>query len=485
MTSIKFTVKWGKETIDLELPPSATVGDLRGALQQRTNVPPAMQKLMFKGQMKDDTKNLTECGLKEGSKMMMMGSSVQDVVTVNTAADQADIYVPQMKQRAAVWAEPMWRGHTYAAIFADALVEGSNLASGHMAESMRVLHTLLTRISTIQFNEKMLQLEAPPATSSIPPPALTHSLPGSWNIHQEQKAKGAGLATPGGLNGAQGEGTHHNMLSTFEEQHYQILADGQRLLKACLDITHVAAQAKAPEDIKSVIQEWVERVGNLSEGAIMLAPGGWWGMAQAGVVLHIIERTGPDRYAFVTCNSGSGIEYHPSCAADSPTTPPKIKYKTCLRIEDIPGGRMRDVGFWTIMFSLWMKPNDPQKMSEYNRVEVLYDVLLPWLAEAPASDPAGLRLLTQAFADTRGDPYAEWRTPGRSGSSSTRSLLEGLRYMYRHLGLSSAQVKQLSYVLRWELLVHTGEVPTPSLHTLFRLSLPDPYASLSLTPPQL
>lgn len=33
----------------------------------------------------------------------------------------------------------------------------------------------------------------------------------------------------------------------------------------------------------------------------------------------------------------------------------------------------------------------------------------------------------------------------------------GLRYVYRHLGLAPAQLKQLHYVLRWELLQQTGE----------------------------
>ena len=77
MSNLKFTVKWGKEVMSLELPPTTTVGQLRQTLQQRTNVPPTMQKLMFKGQMKDDTKTLAEVGVKDGAKLMMIGSTVQ------------------------------------------------------------------------------------------------------------------------------------------------------------------------------------------------------------------------------------------------------------------------------------------------------------------------------------------------------------------------------------------------------------------------
>jgi len=95
------------------------------------------------------------------------------------------------------------------------------------------------------------------------------------------------------------------------------------------------------------------------------------------MIIHIIERVDTD-YSFITCNSGTGLEYHPSTAADCDKAPPKNKYKTCIRINDIPSERILDMGFWAIFFSLWMKK---EPASEYHRVEVIYDVLLPWLAE--------------------------------------------------------------------------------------------------------
>lgn len=51
----------------------------------------------------------------------------------------------------------------------------------------------------------------------------------------------------------------------------------------------------------------------------------------------------------------------------------------------------------------------PQPQSEYHRVEVLYDCLLPWLAD---------RLLPEAILDTAmADPGADYRTPARAGAS--------------------------------------------------------------------
>lgn len=52
-------------------------------------------------------------------------------------------------------------------------------------------------------------------------------------------------------------------------------------------------------------------------------------------------------------------------------------------------------------------PVPVQPGSEYHRVEVLYDCLLPWLAD---------RLLPEAILDsTMNDPGADYRTPARAG----------------------------------------------------------------------
>ena len=74
----------------------------------------------------------------------------------------------------------------------------------------------------------------------------------------------------------------------------------------------------------------------------------------------------------------SGLNYHPSCGCDDDETLPKLKYQTVFSIDDVPGHRMKDPAFWAMLFGLWMRRKPP---SEHHRVEVIYDVLLPWLAE--------------------------------------------------------------------------------------------------------
>ena len=95
----------------------------------------------------------------------------------------------------------------------------------------------------------------------------------------------------------------------------------------------------------------------------LLVPGGWNGPHETSHVMMIIERTGAAAYSLVVCNTGPGLSYHPSDASQ----PPKMRYKTCIRLNDIPRVRMMDSAFWTLMFTLWMKG----PAHELHRVEML------------------------------------------------------------------------------------------------------------------
>jgi hypothetical protein len=162
-------------------------------------------------------------------------------------------------------------------------------------------------------------------------------------------------------------------------------------------IAEVASSVQKPEQLPDMLQTCVNAVRNLAVGGRpMLIPGGWLGLLSDGAVMHIVYRTGADAYSFVTCNTGDGLQYHASTPCDSDATPPKIKYATSMRLDDVPSARMLDAGFWLMLFTQvrarrvrvvvaradcvctrvqWIK----QPPSEYHRVELIYDVLLPWL----------------------------------------------------------------------------------------------------------
>lgn len=222
----------------------------------------------------------------------------------------------------------------------------------------------------------------------------------------------------------------HPLLPSFEPTHMQALLDAQKLLGEAQELA--TAQPQEAEDLTKLVREWIATVQALPIGHTRLVPGGWVGLRASNVVTHLVTRTGAETFAFVSCNVASGLAYHPS----RPGPPPKLLRKTAIRLEGIPTARMTDPAFWGLLFTQWMR----QTPSEYHRSEVLYDILLPWLAG---------RLLPLALAETQTDPRADWRTPARSGTGFFGAVREALRYYLRDSGLTSQHLKQLTAALRW------------------------------------
>lgn len=66
--------KHGKDTHSISVSPQATINDLKEKLQELTNVLPRGQKLIFKGKVLDANIKLTDAGLFNKAKLMMIGS---------------------------------------------------------------------------------------------------------------------------------------------------------------------------------------------------------------------------------------------------------------------------------------------------------------------------------------------------------------------------------------------------------------------------
>jgi hypothetical protein len=78
----------------------------------------------------------------------------------------------------------------------------------------------------------------------------------------------------------------------------------------------------------------------------------------------------------------------------------QLKYKASLKIDQIPGEKMLDPSFWLTLSSQFMKIEP----CEYHSIEVLYDVLLPWLMDS------NYGLLPEGLKRAEPYPLAEWRT---------------------------------------------------------------------------
>lgn len=85
--NVDFKVFFNKQKFDVTFALSKTVAVLKEHIQTLTGVPPAMQKVMFKGLAKDDL-TLEQLGVTPGAKIMVVGSTLNDVLAVSSPSPQ-------------------------------------------------------------------------------------------------------------------------------------------------------------------------------------------------------------------------------------------------------------------------------------------------------------------------------------------------------------------------------------------------------------
>lgn len=80
---VEFKIIWNKNKYDVKLPMDSTGASLKQKIHSLTGLPPAMQKVMFKGLVSEE-KTLRELKVTNGAKVMVVGSTINDVLAVNT-----------------------------------------------------------------------------------------------------------------------------------------------------------------------------------------------------------------------------------------------------------------------------------------------------------------------------------------------------------------------------------------------------------------
>ncbi|KAK3264394.1 hypothetical protein CYMTET_26864, partial [Cymbomonas tetramitiformis] len=135
-------------------------------------------------------------------------------------------------------------------------------------------------------------------------------------------------------------------------------------------------------------------------------------------VLMVLYKMEDGTYSAGLCNTGSGLEFHSTCAS-SPLG--EIKYSACAALEGIPAWKVEDSAFWWIFMKPLLFPNDQ------NGPRQLYEKVLPFLnSRAVRSNPVC---------------EAEWRPRSRGGDPSHgQCVLAGLRFMLRAQGLDAPAV---------------------------------------------
>eukprot|EP00123_Amoebidium_parasiticum_P021220 comp6364_c0_seq1/m.2157 comp6364_c0_seq1/g.2157 ORF comp6364_c0_seq1/g.2157 comp6364_c0_seq1/m.2157 type:complete len:252 (-) comp6364_c0_seq1:19-774(-) len=98
---VNFKLVFNKVQYDVTLSLNDTVGTMKKKFQEMTGVPAMMQKVMYKGMLKEDGKTLREVQMKDGAKIMLVGSSLQDVLSTighpGSEASQATSTVAEKK----------------------------------------------------------------------------------------------------------------------------------------------------------------------------------------------------------------------------------------------------------------------------------------------------------------------------------------------------------------------------------------------------
>jgi len=183
------------------------------------------------------------------------------------------------------------------------------------------------------------------------------------------------------------------------------------------------------EGLEKLIQTFVKKCHNLKKGERLFVAGGWANRNGGHAVNHVVERTTEDTFAFVTCNTGEGVEYHPSLSA---TFYPKEKRRCAIRVADIPAKRFLDPAVWYIFFRQRVVCDDE------NGPTGLYDVLLPHLAG---------EILHFAVKKNE-DKCGHWETIQRAGTCYMRSILCAFRYLMKAEGFTQDQQKVYFYHIR-------------------------------------
>uniref|UniRef100_A0A2K5RLT2 Ubiquitin-like domain-containing protein n=1 Tax=Cebus imitator TaxID=2715852 RepID=A0A2K5RLT2_CEBIM len=85
---VDLKIIWNKTKHDMKFPLDSTGSKPKQKIHWITHLPPAMQKVMHKGLIHED-KTLIEIRVTSGTKIMVVGSTINDVLAVHTPKDAA------------------------------------------------------------------------------------------------------------------------------------------------------------------------------------------------------------------------------------------------------------------------------------------------------------------------------------------------------------------------------------------------------------
>uniref|UniRef100_UPI00358F5D53 ubiquitin domain-containing protein UBFD1 isoform X3 n=1 Tax=Myxine glutinosa TaxID=7769 RepID=UPI00358F5D53 len=85
---VDIKIVYNKSKFDVKVSLDDTGASLKSLIHTLTGVPPAMQKVMYKGLLRED-QTLREMKVTSGAKIMVVGSTLNDVLAVNTPKESS------------------------------------------------------------------------------------------------------------------------------------------------------------------------------------------------------------------------------------------------------------------------------------------------------------------------------------------------------------------------------------------------------------
>ncbi|GBF90055.1 hypothetical protein Rsub_02763 [Raphidocelis subcapitata] len=112
---VAFSLTWGKQKTELKRRADSTVSELKAEVARLWGVPAGRQKLMFRGLVKDEAATLAKVGIKDGAKVLLIGSRDEDVAA---AAPKEAAGGPAAWDAAPVPEEPLGKQAQHAKVLA-------------------------------------------------------------------------------------------------------------------------------------------------------------------------------------------------------------------------------------------------------------------------------------------------------------------------------------------------------------------------------
>jgi len=172
----------------------------------------------------------------------------------------------------------------------------------------------------------------------------------------------------------------------------------------------------------------------LGVGDMLLLPA----LVEEAEIIILAERTNEQLFRFVVVQTDAelGLGHHPV----NPALDPKLKYRTCLVLNDVPKKNALDNVFWMAVYAMATRSGQGDMFK-------FYDVLLPFLTGKPLE--TSLWETEKAAADGADHAaYGEWASPQRSDTSYVRCLFHAIRHMLKAKGMHPLEAKQVLLALR-------------------------------------